>query len=816
MLRSILLIAMLCIASIISYANDPDNYTIDAIRIEQKITIDGKLDEEAWANAKSVTDFITWAPNPGKQPQNQTLVKMMYDDDAFYVGAYIKENNRKDISVQVTQRDQLGNSDWFGLIIDTYGNAQDASEFILGSSGVQFDARLANNEDPNWDAVWFSAVSLGEDGWYAEMKIPYAAIRFPKADHQEWKINFIRKVNRLNERSSWFPIDPEAAVWLNNMGKTSGIKDIKPPLRLSISPYASIYAQNYSHPAEGINSTGYSYNGGMDLKYGINDAFTLDMTLIPDFGQVQSDDQILNLSPFEVQFDERRQFFTEGTELFNKGNLFYSRRIGGTPKGYYDVQQKLKPGQEIISNPLNAKLLNATKVSGRNKKGLGIGAFNAVSNASYATVRDLETGAETQIQTAPVSNFNVLVFDQNLKNNSSVSLVNTNVTRFGNTFYDANVTGVQFNLKSKGQKYALSGEGALSQKYYADQEDQFGSKYNLSLAKISGNIYAEVVYDQVGQMFDPNDLGFQTFGNYRQASLFAVWRQFDEFGAFNRGNFWFNYNYSRIIDPNAYSEMHFNTGFWMQTKNFIELNLWSNFEPVTYDFFEPRIWGRKYKETPWANVGVYMNSDNRKKNVVRGYIDFRNFFSPGRFSYSVYMAPEFQLSDKLGLEFEMEYNKAFNDPRFVSILNDEDVIFGDRTRSTLVNSVRANFAFTDKMSSDLRVRHYWSKVTYDQFHLLAEDGTLANTDYNEFNNFSFGLLNVDLNFRWRFAPGSDLILNWKNNISGTLSNQQVDYLKRTYVEDLKNLRDFPENNSVSMRVIYYLDYQQTVNSFKMK
>src|SRR5258705_10304557 len=164
-----------------------------------------------------------------------------------------------------------------------------------------------------------------------------------------------------------------------------GIKYIKPPLRLSFSPYFSSYVNNYPYNTPGIKNTTTSLNGGMDVKYGINDAFTLDMTLIPDFGQVQSDNQVLNLSPFEVKYNENRSFFTEGTELFNKGNLFYSRRIGGTPIHFGDVSGQLGANERVLKNPTESKLINATKVSGRTTKGLGVGFFNALTKPMYAT-----------------------------------------------------------------------------------------------------------------------------------------------------------------------------------------------------------------------------------------------------------------------------------------------------------------------------------------------------------------------------------------------------------------------------------------------
>ena len=390
-----------------------------AKRIDAKLEIDGKLDEASWEEAQVSSNFTTWQPVPKLDPKHQTEFRILYDDEAFYVGIKMFVSSRDSIMTELTQRDDVGNTDWVGIILDTYGNATDAFEFIVGATGVQFDAKLSDQgEDNNWDAVWFSAVDLTDTHWTAEFKIPYSAIRFSKQKEQIWKMNIMRRSAVSGERSSWHPILPEAPVWLAQMGEVTGITDIKAPLRLSISPYMSMYAQSYSDGSSGISTTGYSYNGGMDLKYGINDAFTLDMTLIPDFGQVQSDNIILNLTPFEVRYDERRQFFTEGTELFNKGGLFYSRRVGGNPIGQYSVGGALSANEELITNPSTSQLINASKISGRTGKGLGIGIFNAIAKETFATARNTETGEEREISTSPLTNYNVIVLDQNLKNNS--------------------------------------------------------------------------------------------------------------------------------------------------------------------------------------------------------------------------------------------------------------------------------------------------------------------------------------------------------------------------------------------------------------
>ena len=189
------------------------------------------------------------------------------------------------------------------------------------------------SEDFSWNAVWQSATTMNENEWHFEIFIPFSAIRFSNKNIQDWGLNVTRRRVKTGEQYMWNPVWPTVNGFLTQEGHWTGLENIKPPLRLQFSPYLSFYTNHYPSETE---ASGWSQqiNGGMDVKWGINQAFTLDATLIPDFGQVQSDNQVLNLTPFEVRFNENRPFFTEGIELFNKGNFFYSRRIGGTPVSY--------------------------------------------------------------------------------------------------------------------------------------------------------------------------------------------------------------------------------------------------------------------------------------------------------------------------------------------------------------------------------------------------------------------------------------------------------------------------------------------------
>jgi hypothetical protein len=343
--------------------------SLEAVRTLHTIQIDGELNDADWQTASPATDFIQLEPDPGKPALERTEVKILYDDVAIYVGAVMFDTSGKEINTELSERDALKNADWFGIFIDCYRDGLNGVGMIITASGVENDAKYSVfGEDFTWDAVWSCRVKVEAHRWTAEFRIPYSALRFPSDEEQTWGINFGRFITHSREKSFWNEIDPEVNGFLNQAGVLTGIKNIKPPIRLSLYPYVAAYYENYYDKEHKPSENSYGFNGGMDLKYGINDAFTLDMTLIPYFGQVQSDAEILNLSPFEVRFDEKRQFFTEGTELFNKGDLFYSRRVGGRPLLYYDVDDMTAENEVVKENPAQSQLINATKLSGRNRQ----------------------------------------------------------------------------------------------------------------------------------------------------------------------------------------------------------------------------------------------------------------------------------------------------------------------------------------------------------------------------------------------------------------------------------------------------------------
>ncbi|MES2882843.1 MAG: DUF5916 domain-containing protein [Bacteroidota bacterium] len=414
--------------------------TVTAVKTLQSIKIDGVANDVAWQTAPIAGGFVQNFPTYGVPATSKTEVKILYDNDAVYILAHLYDDPAQ-IRKQLTARDaeQRQDADYFSIFFDTYNDQQNGFQFLVTPVNVQTDAKLSPTAiiasgafgDKSWDAVWQSKTAIVANGWIVEMRIPYISLRFAKKDVQTWGLQFLRFSRRNNESDYWSPVNPNIDGFANQFGKFTGLKDVSPPLRLSFSPYISGGIR--LNPEGSRMKKEWLRSGGMDVKWGINEAFTLDATLVPDFGQVVSDNQVNNLTPFEIRFKENRPFFTEGTELFNKSGLFYSRRVGATPAGYGRVENfaNANINYALTSNPSVVQLYNGIKFSGRTKNKLGIGVFNAVTAPTNARLQNRNTKFDTTIQTESLANYNIVVVDKVLKGRSSITFTNTNVMRNG-------------------------------------------------------------------------------------------------------------------------------------------------------------------------------------------------------------------------------------------------------------------------------------------------------------------------------------------------------------------------------------------------
>lgn len=788
--------------------------SVQALRITAPPEIDGVLDEPIWQQADIATQFIQHRPTPGPVEKRPTEVRILYDDVAIYIGAVMHDVSQDSIFREMSRRDDLGNTDWFGVFLDTYKDEINGFGFIVSPAGVQLDARYSSNgEDVSWNAVWESSTRLEGTDWVAELKIPYSAIRFGSKQEQVWGLNFMRNRQSTREQYFWNHVEPSKDGFVNQWGLLQGLKNIEAPLRLSLTPYVSGYMERYPAAQNGTEETKYkhdfNFNGGLDLKYGINDAFTLDMTLIPDFSQVQSDNRVLNLSPFEQQFNENRPFFLEGTELFNKGDFFYSRRIGGAPVNYGAVYDQEKyAGYEVLQNPRETKMINGTKVSGRTQSGLGVGIFNAVVGRQHAVLQD-SAGNRLEVETQPLTNYNIAVFDQSLKNNSFVTLVNTNVIRQGGT-YDANLTGALFRFANKANKYAVNGKAALSQRYLST-DTELGYMYQLGFGKISGNFQYNLSHSVKSDKYDPNDLGILFVNNTMDEEVNLSYNRYEPF--WKMLNLYTNLGavYSRRYDPNVFQNFVVYSNLNGTFKNFMSGGLNFNLEPVkTYDFFEPRTAGRYYTFPVNYRVGGWFSTDYRKRLALDLQLSYRLFEENDRRSLNFSISPRFRVSNQLSFSYSFESGNRYDDIGFFTnteVVNgngepEKKIIFGLRDVNSVYNSLSGSYIFNNRMSLALRVRHNWSKVLTKEFFALEPGGNLiADTYRPETPHQNYNSFNLDMVYSWWFAPGSEISIVWKNAFE-----ENVHLPEPRYFDNFSHTLSSPQSSTFSIKVLYYLDY----------
>jgi hypothetical protein len=777
---------------------------LPAIRTAAPLKIDGNLDEAAWKTAQPAAGFTEWRPAAGnpEDSTSRTEIYLLYDNTSVYIGGHCYERSKDSVSTELVGRDVVGVNDFVGVIFDTYNDKINGFGFYITPLGEQFDAKYSNTagEDGSWNGVWDGEAKLHQNGWSFEMRIPYSALRFSSADKQVWGLNITRRRNKTGRQYMWSPVDLKNTNFMSQSGTWTGIENIQAPVRLQLSPYFSAYANHFPTDNKDQKSVTGSVNGGIDIKYGISDAFTLDMTLVPDFGQVQSDNQVLNLSPFEVRYNENRPFFTEGTELFSKGNLFYSRRIGGQPLHYYDVSGQLATGEQIVKNPQESKLINATKISGRTKNGLGIGFFNAITKPMHATVEN-STKQTRKVETSPLINYNIIVFDQTLKNNSSVSFINTNVLRNGRD-YDANVSAALFDLNNKKNRFNWNGKFAVSRLSDVGGKPSTGYAHMLSFNKTSGNLLFTLQQDLTDAKYNIRDMGIMNNPNYIDHYFWTGYRWLKPKSFYNRIQVNFNATYSRRFQPADYQAFYTNVNANIQFKNLWWAGVFVGRNAAGNDFYEPRVDGRYYQTPGSWRYNVWFESNGAKKYYASAgfFMAFPELFKGRIIDLSI--QHRYRFNDKFSLSHDLSGGPSKNDAGFYQ-QNGSEVLFSRRDRLTLENILRAKYSFNNKSGITFRARHYWSKVEPMELYTLQADGKLQAYGPNgtaiQYRNINF--FNIDAIYTVQFAPGSFINIVWKNAIFNTDEDVRTKYL-RNFTRTI----EAPQNNNLSIKVLYFLDY----------
>jgi hypothetical protein len=705
--------------------------------------------------------------------------------------------NPEKILKELVERDNIGTSDFFGVFINGYNDGQQEFRFFITAANGQIDTNFTSSEgeDGSWNAIWESNAKITDFGYVIEMKIPYAALRFPEQEQQTWGLNFFREVRRERQKYTWSPIDNKIGAISQQAGILTGIKNIKTPTRLFLIPYSSFYLSG----SEAQKTKG-ELKGGLDVKYGINDAFTLDAILVPDFGQTKFDNVILNLGPFEQQFNENRPFFTEGTDLFSKGNLLYSRRIGATP----NLDLNLDENERILEMPSAINLLNALKISGRDKDGLGIGFLNAITERTTATAYNEITNNSREVVISPLTNYNVTVFDQRFNQNSSVTFINTNVTRDG-SFRDANVSGLLFNLNNKDNSYNLSGEVKTSSIY--DEKSSNGLNTSLYFADTNGKFRYSFGGNYVSKDYQVNDLGINFRTNYYSFSGNTSYRILNPNKTFNTFRVNLNSYFEFYTPTNQIQASNLNVNLNSTNKKNHFFGGGINFNPFkNYDYYEPRVTDRFFVNPENIGGWFYFSSNYNNKFAI----DFEPFLThvinENRYESGVNISPRYRFSDKFSLVYSFNYFKQKNDIGWIDFEN-SNIIFARRDRDTYTNSITSKFSISSEMNFNLSVRHYWSLAENNKINNLNEDGSLStNTTYTGNRNSNFSTWNLDLSYSWWFAPGSQMSILYRNNAS-TFERQ----INKDFGSNFSNLFEDNLNHVLSVSVRYFIDYNQAKN-----
>jgi hypothetical protein len=534
---------------------------------------------------------------------------------------------------------------------------------------------------------------------------------------------------------------------------------------------------------------------------------------VPDFSQVQSDNVVLNLSPFEVRFDERRPFFTEGTNLFNKGRIFYSRRIGQV-RG--DVEEDdLSDVEQVTALPATTQLVNATKLSGRTAAGTGIGFLNSITARTYAEITDTVASEKRNYLVEPLTNFNVFVIDQNLKNNSFVGLINTNVVRVGD-FRDANVTLADFRFRDKSNTYSLSGNGGMSNIFITEdgrRQNTQGFTGRLSFSKVSGNFQFGTTAEFMDDNWDINDLGFLRRNNQVEYSARLEYNIFRPVGKLNSLRSSIRFNYEQLYNPNTYVQAQFNGELNLQLRNFWRTGFQFAVRPFdNYDYFEPREDGYFWKTQGNFNFFFYLRTDDRKKFRIGANTGMWHRPEDGAFAFFGGLRPSLRISNRLNIDYNLDSDRIINGKGYVTRLYDDnevlqEIIFGLRNQSTLTNTISLKYTFTNKMGVNFRLRHYWSWVEHPQFYALQTNGELQDSAYSgqdedglPKHNTTFNAFNIDMVYSWQVAPGSFFTAVWKNQIYAN-----SDIAVKSFAENIQETFAANGTNSLTLKLVYFVD-----------
>lgn len=778
----------------VSYAQESPVHSYPAVRSLSPITLDGKDNDPTWAQAQWADEFTQYEPYEGRQPTRQTAFKIAYDDNNFY--ALIRCFDHPDsIQTRLTRKDDM-DGDLAAIQIDSYFDHRTAFVFMVSAAGVKTDYIISEDgqkEDYTWDPIWYVKTTIDADGWMAEIRIPLSQLRFGPQSEQIWGLQVVRYLYRKQEFSLWQPVPRDASGWVRRFGRLEGIHHIKPRRQIEIAPYVVASAETY--PAEKDNpfSKGKDYRGkfGVDGKIGLTNNIIMDLTINPDFGQVEADPSEVNLTAYETYFVEKRPFFIEGKNIFDfpviadegsssAENLFYSRRIGRPP------QRKLNLSSDMYASvPDYTKILGAAKITGKTANGLSLGILESVTSEEYAEVDS--AGMRRKEPVEPLTNYFVARLQKdsdrgNLIWGGMFTAVNRNTDHPALSFLPsaaysggADVTrywkNKEYYIKGrilfshiKGSADAMLGVQTSSTHYFQrpDMDYVRFDSARTSLAGIAGRFEigkaggghwrwsGTLTWKSPG--FDVNDAGYVQLTDLIDETIWVSYRIWEPFSFFRKLS----------LNASQYSEFDFggnnvvngiNFNLSTQLKNYWNLYAGITLQsPTRANYFLRG--GPAFLVPPSVNSWLQIATDQRKKF----YVSFQdvNRFGGNHWlrQYDMSMAFTFRPSDVIMVSAIPAYTSNQRELQYVThktLAAGDRYVFSSVSQQILRMSVRLNLSFTPNLSLQFWGQPFLAAVNYTRFKQITDP--LAKDYSNRFRlytdpfeiSFSGGYYLVDEN-----------------------------------------------------------------------
>lgn len=728
--------------------------------------IDGLLDEAGWDIVEWDGDFIERRPDENTQPDHDTKFKIVYDEKFLYVGIRAYDSDPDKIEMRLSRRDGF-QGDWVGIFIDSYHDKRSSFGFITTAAGVKadfFSSENGNNEDESWNPIWYTKTNVDEEGWTAEMKIPFSQLKFGKAKEQVWGIQVDRQYFRGAERYAWQRIKQDTPGFVSEFGLLDGLIDLVPQKQLEIQPYTVAKLETFEPEAgnpfrDGNDS---QITGGLDAKIGITNDLTLDLTVNPDFGQVEADPSAIALDGFQIFFREQRPFFVENKNIFDYrvsqseagntfgfDNVFYSRRIGRSPQGFPDTEDN-----EYVEQPENTAILGAAKFSGKTKNGWSIGVLESVTAKKYATIDN--NGDRRKEVVEPLTNYFVGRVQKDFNDrNTFVGGIFTATNRdqltpelnflhhsaftggvdvkhqwhdrdwyVGGNFIFSRVNGGAEAIENTQESIAhlFQRVGADHVSVDADRTSLTGTGGNLQLGKIgNGNWRFETGGTWRSPELELNDIGFQRQADDIRHYTWIGYQTLKPTETFRRVGI--NYNHWSVWDFGGnHNSLRFNTNSWQNWDNNWFTNIGFNYAPKQYSNFALR-GGPRLRQA--SEIGFFngYNTDRRKKlrfNVFhRGEKGTDNSYG----SYNIDFGVTYQPFNALSISANPEYGINMDKLQYIDNIDvdgETTYLNGTVEQRTLSMSFRLNYTINPNLTIQYWGQPFISRGRYSEFKEVAD------------------------------------------------------------------------------------------------